>query len=287
MNIADVLIIGTLILVSLLGFKMGILKPLFNFGGIALGGFLASRHSAEAARLLEPYIDFELGRRGLAFLGIMLIVVATSRIMGYFFRKMLANSGLGMVDHGLGMLGAMALGVVAMGTVSSVMASVSFGGASEAFKTSPLANGLARASVVTLNSESCDEQGSCSGMDGVVGKLIGNRLSDQINNTFGGQEAGMVVDMVKGFVSGSPQDLISIAQQNPALAEGTSQITALSNDSSYCKGLETSGSQQSCSGLQDVFNQVLSGGKGSEQSSSASGQDIGTLMDVVKGTLSR
>jgi hypothetical protein len=123
-------------------------------------------------------------------------------------------------------------------------------------------------------------------MGGLVGNLIDNRLSHQINNTFGGQEAGMVVDMVKGFMSGSPQDLMSIAQQNPALAEGTSQVTALSSDSNYCKGLETSGSQQSCSGLQDVVNQILSGDS-SGQSSSLGGQDIGALMNVVKGTLSR
>ena len=70
MNALDLIIIGAVGIVALLGLKSGILKPISGIGGFVLGVFLALQNYGEVALLLSEYIEGAMFKNIAAFVSI-------------------------------------------------------------------------------------------------------------------------------------------------------------------------------------------------------------------------
>ena len=64
MNVIDLVIIGLVAFLALIGLRSGLLRPISGIGGLIIGVILAMQHNAEVALMLADYIEGELPRRG-------------------------------------------------------------------------------------------------------------------------------------------------------------------------------------------------------------------------------
>lgn len=63
MTVVDLVIIGVVAFLALIGLRSGLLRPISGIGGLIIGVILAMQHNAEIALMLADYIEWELPRR--------------------------------------------------------------------------------------------------------------------------------------------------------------------------------------------------------------------------------
>ena len=218
MNAADLIILGILVLLALMGLKSGILKPVSGIGGLIVGIILAIRYSAEAATTLENHIDGATLQRIAAFVAIVLVVTIASRLSAVGAKKLLQVLALGWLDHLAGSVAATAVGIVLAGTAVYILIGADFGPTRHALSQSRLAPSISRATLIVAPSPWCSSlpEGTYvvgqPGTDfkGLVEGLIGRQRLDQVEDLLG-QDAGALAEVVKGTLSGSPEELVELA----------------------------------------------------------------------------
>ena len=110
MHTADIAILVALLLPALVGAVYGFLNILFSIiaWGLALG--ISAKFSPSFAPLLEAYVQAELIREVLAFIGLFVVSLLILTAVGYFIVKLLGRTGLTAADRILGFLFGVALG---------------------------------------------------------------------------------------------------------------------------------------------------------------------------------
>jgi uncharacterized membrane protein required for colicin V production len=63
MTVVDLVIIGVVAFLALIGLRSGLLRPISGIGGLIIGVILAMQHNSEVALMLADYIEGELPRR--------------------------------------------------------------------------------------------------------------------------------------------------------------------------------------------------------------------------------
>ena len=107
MNLIDLVIVGAVGLLALLGLRSGLLKPAAGVGGLTLGVFLATQHTGAVAPLLEAQIADEPVRRVATFIGIVVLVAIAIRVSAHYVKQLMTALVVGWLDH---VAGAMAGG---------------------------------------------------------------------------------------------------------------------------------------------------------------------------------
>ena len=64
MNVVDLVFIGLVAFLGLIGLRSGLLRPISGIGGLIIGVILAMQHNAEVVLMLADYIKEDLHRRG-------------------------------------------------------------------------------------------------------------------------------------------------------------------------------------------------------------------------------
>jgi len=221
MNLVDLIVLGAIGLVALLGLKSGFVKPVSGIGGMVLGALVALQMYGEVAALLAAYIDKELWRNVAGFIAVLLATTIITRAIAIMVKKLLSALVLGWVDHVAGAFGGAALGLVMAGTAIFIVSGVDNDAAQTALADSVIAPEISRASLISLISSStpwCAAQpegaanGDCADFKGLLSGLIGFDVGDKVDGMLGGQKLGDLVGAMKGNINGSsPQELMQLA----------------------------------------------------------------------------
>ena len=219
MNAVDMIIIGAVLLLGLMGLISGILKPASGIGGLILGIILAVQHNAEVAVWLEGYVEGETVRQIAAFIGIVLTITIAARITSFLVKKLLTTLVLGWLDHVAGAIAGGVLGIVLAGTTVFLLTGADLTPTRAALASSKLAPEITRASLIATSSPWCstlkqDESGTdqpCTDMTGLVNQLLGRHITGKMDELLG-QDMGELAEVVQTALTGSPQDLASIAE---------------------------------------------------------------------------
>lgn len=117
MSILDLVILVAMLVPALVGLIYGFLNIVLSIIAwvIALG--ISVKFSSYFAPLLATYIETELLRNALAFIGLFLLTLMIFSGLGYFMVKLLGRTGLTAADRILGLLFGTALG----GAIVAVM----------------------------------------------------------------------------------------------------------------------------------------------------------------------
>ena len=218
MNVVDLIILGAVILMALMGLKAGFLKPVSDIGGLILGVVVAIQMHGEVAVLLVDYIDKELWRNVAGFIAVVLATTAITRVIVIMVKKLLSALVLGWMDHVVGAFGGAALGLVIVSTVLFLASGVDNANARTALADSVIAPEISRASLISSSTLWCSAQpegaanGNCTDFRGLLTGLIGFDVSDKVDGVLGGQKLGDIVGAMKGDINGSaPGDIVQLA----------------------------------------------------------------------------
>ena len=102
MNLADWVILGTILLSVLLAASQGFFYEVFSFAGVIVGYLLAAWEYRRLADRFSPYVKSDWVAEITAFLVIFLAVVILAGILGRIFRWLLKKAGLRWFDRLLG-----------------------------------------------------------------------------------------------------------------------------------------------------------------------------------------
>ena len=157
MNWIDLVIIGAVGLLALLGLRSGILAPAFGVGGLVVGIALALQYHSQLAAGLEELIDEPVARAAAAFIAIVLGTAVASRLAASLVRKLLAYLVLGWLDHVAGAAAGAAIAVVLLGTLASGLTSVDIAPLNQPLRDSSLVTPISRASLLSASDQVCAE----------------------------------------------------------------------------------------------------------------------------------
>jgi membrane protein required for colicin V production len=102
MNLADWVILGTILLSVLLAASQGFFYEVFSLAGVIVGYLLAAWEYRRLADRLSSYVKSDWVAEITAFLVIFLAVVILAGILGRIFRWLLKKAGLRWFDRLLG-----------------------------------------------------------------------------------------------------------------------------------------------------------------------------------------
>ena len=218
MNVVDLIVLGAIGLVALLGLKSGFVKPASGIGGMILAVLIALQMYGEVAALLAAFLDKELWRNAAAFMAVMIATTIVTRAIAIMVKRLLSALVLGWVDHVAGAFGGAALGLVMAGTAIFIVSGVDNAAAQTALADSVIAPKISRASLFSSSTPWCAAQpegaanGDCTDFNGLLSGVIGFDIGDKIGNALGGVKLGELVGAMKGNVNGSsPQEFIQAA----------------------------------------------------------------------------
>lgn len=117
MEIIDILILVTILIPSLVGVIYGFLNIILSIVAWVIAFGITIKFSTYFAPLLSSYVETEVLRNGLAFIGLFLVSLMVLSGLGYFMVKLLGRTGLTGADRILGLLFGAALG----GSIVAVM----------------------------------------------------------------------------------------------------------------------------------------------------------------------
>jgi membrane protein required for colicin V production len=112
MNLADWVILGTIVVSILLAASQGFFYEVFSLTGVIVGYLLAAWEYGRLANWLTPYVKSEWVAEITAFLVIFLAVVILAGILGRILRWLLKKAGLRWFDRLLGAAFGLARGVL-------------------------------------------------------------------------------------------------------------------------------------------------------------------------------
>ena len=213
MNAADLIIMGSVGLLTIFGLMSGLLKPASGIGGLILGLFLAVHYSGDVAETLAPHIEGDTLRHVSAFIAIVLGVTIASRIAAMLVRKLLAVLMLGWLDHLAGAIAGAAVGIVVAGTVVSVLTGADFAPTRDALASSKLTPTISQVSLVSPSAPWCTSgaqpTGSaegCTDLRSLFGQVFESDVTDKVGDYLG-HDPSELAEVVKGALTGSRQDL--------------------------------------------------------------------------------
>ena len=187
MNIIDIVIFGSVVLLTVVGMMSGVLKPTSGIGGLILGGILAVNYQAQAATLLVPYVDSDIMRRIAAFVGIVLTAAVATRVFAGLFKKLLSALVLGWADHVAVAVAGAALGTVLVGTIIYVMTGGDLRPTRTALAASQFASDISRGSLVVADTLWCPEGvestdgEACTDLKGLFSQVLGRHMPVQVD----------------------------------------------------------------------------------------------------------
>ncbi len=117
MNVADILILVTLLLPAVVGAAYGFLNIVFSITAWVMSVGIALKFGVQFAPLLESYVESPLIREALSFVGMFLLSLLILSAAGYFILKLLGRSGLTAADRFLGLCFGICLGGAIIGVV--------------------------------------------------------------------------------------------------------------------------------------------------------------------------
>ena len=189
MNVVDLVIIGVVAFLGLIGLRSGLLRPISGTGGLIIGVLLAKQHNAEVALMLADYIEGELPHRVAAFGGIVIASATVARLVAWMVKKVLNTLVLGWVDHVAGAAGSAALSLVLAGTGTFLLTGADLDPTGDALAASKLAPEVFRATVLTSDQPWCSEVESgvvgtnCTDRTGLLNDYFGERISAQVTKS--------------------------------------------------------------------------------------------------------
>ncbi|HBJ32199.1 MAG TPA: hypothetical protein DDY93_12635 [Dehalococcoidia bacterium] len=151
MNVVDLVIIGVVAFLALIGLRSGLLRPISGIGGLIIGVILAMQHNSEVALMLADYIEGELPRRVAAFGGIVIASATVARLIAWMVKKVLNTPVLGWVGHVAGAAGGAALRLVLAGTGIFLLTGADLDPTRDALAASKLAPEMSRATILTAD----------------------------------------------------------------------------------------------------------------------------------------
>ena len=151
MTVVDLVIIGVVAFLGLIGLRSGLLRPISGTGGLIIGVILAMQHNAEVALMLADYIEGELPHRVAAFGGIVIASATVARLVAWMVKKVLNTPVLGWVGHVAGAAGGAALRLVLAGTGIFLLTGADLDPTRDALAASKLAPEMSRATILTAD----------------------------------------------------------------------------------------------------------------------------------------
>lgn len=213
MNAADLIIIGIVAGMGLIGLRTGFLKPISGIGGLVIGIMLAVQNSAEVATMLVDYIEDDTARTVAAFGAIVIASTVVVRLVAWMVKKVFKTLMMGWFDRVAGALGGAALGIVLAGTVTYLLTGADLDPTRDALATSRLAPEVSRATVLSSSQPWCSqieggnvEGAACTDIAGLFSNYLGESISQQVNNVLGG-DIGSLTEIVQTTFGGSPEEV--------------------------------------------------------------------------------
>ena len=117
MEIIDILILVTILIPALVGVIYGFLNIILSIVAWVIAFGITVKFSTYFAPLLSAYVETEVLRNALAFIGLFMVSLMILSGLGYFMVKLLGHTGLTGADRILGLLLGSALG----GSIVAVM----------------------------------------------------------------------------------------------------------------------------------------------------------------------
>ncbi len=113
----DIAIIVLILLPAVVGVFYGFLNIVFSLLSWAIALGLSIKLMPYFSPLLAAYVETELIRTGLAFVGLFIISLMLLSVISYFIVKLLGRTGLTAADRVLGLFFGMGLGVVIISVI--------------------------------------------------------------------------------------------------------------------------------------------------------------------------
>lgn len=117
MNWLDIVIIVLIVVPTLIGIKIGLVKSILPLGGIMLGVFLAGQHYEPVADWLSSWLENEDQSKLLAFAIIFIGVLAGTALIASIINKILSLLLLGWIDRLGGALFGLSIGSLIAATL--------------------------------------------------------------------------------------------------------------------------------------------------------------------------
>ena len=232
MNLVDLIIIGTVGLLALLGLRSGLLLPASGIGGLVLGLALAVQYHGQLAFALSDQVEDETIRRVAASAVLVLGGLLATRIAASFAKKLLSSFKLGWIDPTAGALAGAGMAVVGAGTIIFVLMGTDIVEVHEALNTSAFAAPMSQASLLSTRSPWCSQmrlsgatvvpkgvgaqrssgQQECTELRTLARELLGGPITDKLSS-FLGHDVETLGEIVKTNLTGSPDDLKRLAQE--------------------------------------------------------------------------
>ena len=102
----------TLIVPAVVGLIYGFLNIIMSIGAWGIALFLAIELNSFFSPMLLDYVESEMIRDGLAFLGVFILCLIIFSALGYFMIKLLGRAGLTVADRVLGLILGAGLGAI-------------------------------------------------------------------------------------------------------------------------------------------------------------------------------
>ena len=222
LNALDLIFLGSIGLIALMGLKSGILKPASGTGGLVLGVVLAIRHHVELMPPMARYIDGEAIQRVAAFIAVALGVIILTKLTALLIKKLLSSPVLGWLDHAAGAMGGAAVGLVLVGTLIYLVSGMNIGSTQKMLGTSTLAPAIVKASIIPSSGPLCspnqDDAEGCTNLKTFANDVLGIDVDKHFDGFLGGQDLGTLFGVVKSSLNGgSPEDLVRIASTTNSL----------------------------------------------------------------------
>ena len=223
MNTVDMIIIGAIGLVALMGLKSGLIKPVSGMGGFVLGIFIAIQNYGLVVPTVAQYVEGPVIQKIAAFIAVVLIVAIAARLVGFIIKKLMSVLMLGWLDNVAGMAGGAVIATAIVGTVFYVASGFGFASNNPAFAASKLAPEVSRVSLISsqtpwcssLSEEAVASGTACSSIMGMAGNLVGMDFGSEVEDAAGSQDVGSIVNVVKSSLTGgSVSDFAEIARQH-------------------------------------------------------------------------
>ena len=222
MNVVDLVILSGVGVLALVGLRIGLLKPVSGMGGFVMGAIVAFQFYSEAAVLLEGLIGGAILRNVLAYGSIVLVIAGLSKIVTMMFRSVLSSIFMGWMDRAAGAMGGALIGVAVAGTMVYLISGANVESTRNILDSSVIAPKITKASLLSASAPLCSTLGhaaaagsECTSLTGLIGELTGYDVDAKLQSMAGDQDVGTLMDIVKGSLSGDPQDTFARFGESP------------------------------------------------------------------------
>ena len=211
MNAVDLVIVGSVGVLALIGLKTGMMKPVTGLGGFVMGALVGFQLYSEVAVLLEGFISGAILRNVVAYAGIVLVIAGLGKLVTIMFRSFLSSVFVGWMDRAAGALGGALIGLAVVGTMVYLISGANVESTRNILDSSILAPKITKASLLSASAPMCSSLGQqateteCTSLTGLISELTGYDVNAKLQSMAGEQDVDSIVVIVKGVLTGDPQ----------------------------------------------------------------------------------